>query len=442
MESVATTPLGAAVPAARLKVRSAVALGAWAGLILAGYAWGTALNGAGSMMELSAPPLLGNWDLRIAAGSLLPIAVAAAIILAAPSLARSSSWRRLLAYAALGAAAWALALALADGLDGITRPILDPNEYLSDVDLVVAPGEFLAGFSDRLDGLTYTTHVRSHPPGMLLALWGLDAAGLGGPWPVALAVLALASSAVPAALIALRALAGEDAARRAAPYLVLLPAAVWIAISGDALFMSVGAWAVATTVLALIDTGRRSDLLAVAGGVLFGICAFLSYGLVLLAVIPLALAVSRRRVRPVAIAGAAAAMVAAGFLAAGFWWLDGFLATREQYLSSVARHRPYDYFLLNNLAAFAIAAGPVAALALSRLRDPGTWVLVGGAAAAVAVADLSGMSKGEVERIWLPFLPWIMLATSALPAGRSTRVLLTAQAACGIAVQLGVRTLW
>jgi methylthioxylose transferase len=255
-------------------------------------------------------------------------------------------------------------------------------------------------------------------------------------------VLAIAASTVPAALIALRAVAGEDAARRAAPYLVLLPAAVWIAISGDALFMGVGAWAVATTVLALTDSGRRSDLLAVAGGVLFGLCAFLSYGLVLLAVIPLTLAVTRRRVRPMAIAGAAAATVAAGFLAAGFWWLDGFLATREQYLSSVAQHRPYDYFLLNNLAAFAIAAGPVAALALARLRDPGAWVLVVGAAAAVGIADLSGMSKGEVERIWLPFLPWIMLATSALPPGRSTRALLAAQAACGIAVQVSVRTLW
>ena len=38
---------------------------------------------------------------------------------------------------------------------------------------------------------------------------------------------------------------------------------------------------------------------------------------------------------------------------------------------------------------------------------------------AVVLADLSGMSKAEVERIWLPFLPWVMLATAALPVGRA-----------------------
>ena len=36
--------------------------------------------------------------------------------------------------------------------------------------------------------------------------------------------------------------------------------------------------------------------------------------------------------------------------------------------------------------------------------------------AVVALADLSGMSKAEVERIWLPFVPWAVLATAALSA--------------------------
>ena len=37
------------------------------------------------------------------------------------------------------------------------------------------------------------------------------------------------------------------------------------------------------------------------------------------------------------------------------------------------------------------------------------------ALAMVAVADLSLMSKAEVERIWLPFLPWLMLSVVWLP---------------------------
>ncbi len=29
------------------------------------------------------------------------------------------------------------------------------------------------------------------------------------------------------------------------------------------------------------------------------------------------------------------------------------------------------------------------------------------------LADLSRMSKAEVERIWLPFVPWLLLSTGA-----------------------------
>ena len=38
-------------------------------------------------------------------------------------------------------------------------------------------------------------------------------------------------------------------------------------------------------------------------------------------------------------------------------------------------------------------------------------------AAAVAVADLTRMSKAEVERIWLPFVPWLTLSLALLPGG-------------------------
>jgi hypothetical protein len=34
----------------------------------------------------------------------------------------------------------------------------------------------------------------------------------------------------------------------------------------------------------------------------------------------------------------------------------------------------------------------------------------------VLLADLSLMSKAEVERIWLPFVPWLLLSTSFLPS--------------------------
>ncbi|MCZ4500719.1 MAG: hypothetical protein JWQ74_3274, partial [Marmoricola sp.] len=33
----------------------------------------------------------------------------------------------------------------------------------------------------------------------------------------------------------------------------------------------------------------------------------------------------------------------------------------------------------------------------------------------VLAADVSQMSRAEVERIWLPFVPWILLGTALLP---------------------------
>ncbi len=70
-----------------------------------------------------------------------------------------------------------------------------------------------------------------------------------------------------------------------------------------------------------------------------------------------------------------------------------------------------------NLACLAIAIGPAYAVALGRLRDRCLWLLVGGTLAAMGLAALSGMSKGEVERIWLPFAMWVLPAGAVLAAG-------------------------
>jgi hypothetical protein len=261
------------------------------------------------------------------------------------------------------------------------------------------------------------------------------------------------ASAVPAVLVAVRETSGEQAARRAAPFVALAPAAVF-ASTGDALFAGVGAWAVACLIVATGPAGRpaerrRRDLWAIAGGLGFGLTMFLSYGLVLLGTIPLAVAVSRRRWRPLALAAVCVAVVVGAFLAMGFWWVDGLLASRAEYLGSIARLRPYAYALVASLAAFAIALGPAIAVGLSRVREHGVWLLVGAALVAVATADLSGMSKLETERIWLPFAVWVLAAGAALwPAGEpsdgvpAVRRWLGLQVGAAIALQLVVAPLW
>jgi hypothetical protein len=430
------TELRAAVPRTRREGTVAVTL--WALLIGAAAVWGMILLSANDRFLLGVPPLMGELDPRVG-GIALAATLAMLALWSAPRLAASLPWRQLLWASFAGAAVWAVALAVVDGPSGLVRPLESRFEYLHDLPLVGSPGAFLNGFVDHID--RYTTHVRSHPPGFLLALWSLDRVGLGGSGAAAALVIAGGAAAAPAVLVALRETAGEARARAAAPFVALVPAAIWVATSADALFAGVGGWAVALSILATGEDGRRSDALALGGGVLFGASLFLSYGVVLLALVPLTVAVARRRFQPIAVAAAGTTLVLLALGSAGFWWLEGLSATRREYAESIARFRPYAYFLLANLAAFALAIGPATAAALAGRRPPGVELLVGGALAAVAVANLSGLSKGEVERIWLPFAPWVIAACAALSAERR-REWLAAQLSTGLVVQAIVRTSW
>ena len=75
-----------------------------------------------------------------------------------------------------------------------------------------------------------------------------------------------------------------------------------------------------------------------------------------------------------------------------------------------------------NPASFSLAIGPAAWVAVARVRDRGLALLAVPALVAVALADLSGLSKAEVERIWLPFAPWVLVLAAGLVVGevRST----------------------
>jgi heme exporter protein D len=341
-----------------------------------------------------------------------------------------------------------VALALVDGTSGLTRPMELTGHYLLDVDQVGSPGDFLRGFTDRIDD--YGVHVRSHPPGLVLLLWGLAQVGLAGSGAAAALVIGGGAAAVPALLLITRELAGEAMARRALPFLVLAPAALYVASTGDALFAGVGAWAAAGVVLATGRLGRWSDALAAAGGAAFGVALLLSYGLTLLVLLPLAVAVVRRRARPLVVAAGAGTAVLGAAGLAGFWWIDGLLTTRGEYLESVASIRPYGYFLFANLVGLAIVVGPATLAGVARLVGAEGLarrlvLVVGPVLAMVALADLSGMSKGEAERIWLPFalclLPAGALVAEARDAG-AVRRWLWVQVGCAVAVTAFVRTHW
>ena len=416
----------------------AAALAGWGLVVVTGHLLGAALYDRDPLVHIGAAPFVGTFDLRWSARAWPALALGGAAIAWAPVLTARLRWHALLAAGWATAASWAVALAATDGWRAIAAPLSSSYEQLTAVPLVGSPGSFLGSFTELLP--TYATHVRGHPPGGVLALWGLGEIGLGGATAAAIVAIAIGALTAPAVLVAVRALAGEAHARAVAPFVVFTPAAVWMATSLDALYAGVSAVGIAFFAVACVSVRRgRSASYALAAGLVLGAALQLSYGVATLAAVVLAIAVGRRRPEVVAWAAAGVAIVLGAFAAARFNWFDGLAATRAEYLAGVSRRRPYADFLLISLGAFALAAGPVVAAGLARLRDRGGWLLAGGALVALAAADLSGMSKGETERIWLYLVPWLLVATVAL---RGSRGWLAAQVGLALTLQLTVRSPW
>lgn len=418
-----TAPRHRAVPA------HAAAVGAWLAVVAAGYGLGARLEARDPLVHIGAPPLVGRYAPVLGAWALPALAFAVVAVAGAHAAVARLPWRGLLAAAWGAAGAWATLLALTDGPGALTAPLRTRYEYLAAVHRVGDVHAFLAHFTARLT--SYPTHVKGHPPGMLLLLDALDHVGLGGAGVAATLVIAGGALAVPATLVTVRALAGETAARGAAPFLALAPAAVWVATSADALFMGVAACGVAC-----VATRR-----ALVGGLLLGAALMLTYGAAPLAVVVVAVAAAvtgRAATRLLVVAGAGVAVVVATFAALGFWWLDGLHATHGLYVSGVASRRPYADFLLIAPAALALATGPAAAAGIARVRG-GLRTLAWAGVATVLAADLSGLSRGENERIWLLFTPWLLCAAAALPRPRRW---LAAQVVLAVALQVGVRSPW
>ena len=222
---------------------------------------------------------------------------------------------------------------------------------------------------------------------------------------------------------------GGGLARRAIPFLVLAPGTAWIATSMDGLFAGVVAWGVALVAVSRVQRStRRVVAVAVAAGLLLGCVPYLSYGL-----LPVAGLVSqhctvnlvqrcrsrgsqphvlgrrrpygrvrcgRRRIhcRRVLVAGRRAGdpsllRAQLRFGQPALWLLPAGRSRRVRSHDRAGRSR-----------------GP-------RPHQPATraagWLVVA-ALVAVVVSDLSGVMRGEVERIWLPYAPWVVAAAAAL----------------------------
>jgi methylthioxylose transferase len=392
------------------------------------------------------PPLHADWDPRFGVLTLPAIAIGLLLWVALPRLAAAASWRTLLTYAFVGTWLWTMALALTEGTDGLARVFERPGEYVYDAQRVDSIGTMLRTFVDHIPMDSpdhWHTHVAGHPPGALLFFVLLDRLGITDPFWIGVVVVTIGSTAVVAVLVTLKALGSAHMARQAMPWLVLAPTAVWMGVNGDALFTAVAAWGLA--LLAIAAAHRRPEA-ALAAGLLLGACVYLSYGLVLLGILAVAVMLVGRTWRPLPWALAGAAAVAAAFTVAGFEWWKAYPVLHDRYYAGIASERPYSYWVWADVAAWTFTVGLVVWAAFPRairaFRDGDVLARLAGAALlTILVATVSGMSKAEVERIWLPFTIWVVALPALLPE-RWRRPALLSQVVLALCVQQLVLTRW
>jgi hypothetical protein len=365
-------------------------------------------------------------------------------------LLRSRSPRWLLLGSFVVGLAWMLSLAFVDGVAGISGVLLHPHEELITARSVTNVFTTLHEFISRIplhSAHHWQVQVAGHPPGALLFFVALVHLGLGSGFAAGMTVTVLAATIPVAVLITLRRLGAVTGARAAAPFLVLAPAAIWEAVSGDAVFATVAAWGLCALAFAASAKGwRRIVLWSVPAGLLLGYTIFLSYGLVLLAIVALAILFLARSWRPIPIVVAIVAMIVLAFALSGFEWWRAYPVLTKRYYDGIASTRPYSYWVWGDLAALALSAGPVVgsavAASLVRVRHWRTEtpairpiiLLTLAGLAMVLLADVSGMSKAEVERIWLPFIPWLLVGTALVPS-RWIRIVLALQLVVALALQ-------
>jgi hypothetical protein len=399
-------------------------------------------------------PLAGYVDGRIGPGTPVAVLVAALAVWRGFALAGRLGWRVLLVTTYAATVVWTLSLAYVEGRAGLTREIVNHNEYLPTARGIHDVPAMLRGFVERIPAGapgSWETHVAGHPPGALLLFVGLVSVGLGGAFASALVITLVGCTTPVAVLVTLRRLRAEDVARRVAPFLVMAPAAIWVAVSADGVFAAFAAWGLAAVAAATGSTGRGAGRgcwgWGLVGGLLLGCCLLLSYGLLLIAPLVLAVLLTGRSWRPLPAVALGALVPVGVFAVLGFRLWEAYPVLSERYWAGIAAGRPAAYWFWGDLAALAIAAGPALGAGLGSLLGAGrrsprvVRLLVGAAALAVVVADASRMSKAEVERIWLPFVPWLLLSTACLPP-RWQRPMLGVQVVVALLVESLVVTNW
>jgi methylthioxylose transferase len=411
-------------------------------------------------VKVQAAPLIGEWDWRPSFGLLLPLIVGVLTIWKLPTIAKRLSFGYASFVTAVLAGSFAVTLAGADGWDRIMEPVVHPTEYWANLDTLPIPSQMLQDYATVEFMVNYSVHVKGHPPGFLLVLQAFEAVGLGHPWVNATLIWLAIGLVAAGVLRTLRTVGDEAAARAAAPFLVVAPLAIWMATSADAFFAALSVWGMAFIAdSASAPTRIHRWTYGCAGGVLSAFSLYCSYGAALFAPIAVTafvaagvVAVRGNQPGPIPKAKVASrlmvsvlpilvgvSLIVGLFKAFGFWWFDGWSNTKDFYEWGTAQFRPWQYFVVANVAALLIAVGPAVVVGITQLGRRSAWVPVGASLAAVGIANASLMTKAEVERIWLPFMVLLLPATASL---QRPRLWLVVQLGLALLLQAWLASKW
>jgi methylthioxylose transferase len=361
------------------------------------------------------PPLLAQ--LHPSIGPWLPIAIVAitAMLMVLPLSLDWPRWAFLATAVGLGFAVSVSLAAEAHGWSAVIAPFQRSLEYYASVPLVreLGPRAFAERFPDL--GSQLSLHAATHGPNAVLFLWVLCKMTGGSLLGVSLLVALVGVAGVlPTYATALK-LTDERGARLAAMLFLCAPGVlIYSATSMDAVFMTVVACGLAAFV-----RFPRSGAWAIGAGVLWALAFSFTFGAFVLGIFAAGLCVvtlRERRSSPASVAWRAGLIVAGLALglallrvAEGTNLIADFRAASRAHYHDASRARPYFFWVVANIPAFLWVAG-VAQTSLFAYQTRRRWrartfgfesVLVG----VIVISSLSGVFLGEVDHIWLFFIP-------------------------------------
>lgn len=424
-------------------------LAGWSVLAAAGLGATVLAVHSGAHLGTASAPFLGRYRWQLAPNSLLaPVVAGLVLAVAATGVLDRIRFSLVLVFSYLAGLAWALALALVDGLAGLTGPLGDPDNYLSDLASVGdSPLHYLRRFTSSV--AVHSITARGHPPGPVLLLWALTRAGITSRLALAILITAIGVLTVPLVLLAVRGVCGEVPARRYAGILILAPYAIWVAVSMDVFVAVLGATMIAAGVRASTAgrTGWRAGGWALLAGLALGVAALFSYAAPWLGLSVVCLYFARRR--PLANIATGVGALIPVMLAdrLGFSWLTGLGEANDDFATRVSPNRPVLWWSLLSIVALILAAGPAIYPSVRKLRNTPGWPFLVGSAAAVVFSIVAGLARGGVEHAWLAFFPWLTVAAvaperQAGPAPRAALYLAAMGALTAILVEALLHTPW